>query len=431
MRLLRQKAYFCGVFEFPHNPTMRVPRLNASKDTSHRFPHAPADPLKWPAGCTPHRDGWVRWYAGRTIFVAGKRVPIADVEDIWIEKKREIDASERGKAYSPSVKNRTYREVAVEFITAMEHRQKTGKPRPLAVRTLHNYGSELTAFGKFIYDGQAIADLDITDANSPAVLAAYARVYGARKASGFDSIVTRISALFNWAADMEFIDRFRPGPGFQRPAKSELRDQRIDLAKTFAAIEVAKMYLKAPLMQKCWIALGVCAAFTNSDIATVTQDVVELNEGVIDFRRKKTGKVRRVIPLPSEVLAKIKAYARPEPSEPSLADRFFLTTGGGSYSTTKKNGPSCSVNRLFRKMMESAGVKLVKGRSFTGLRTTFYNLAPKGGEYELERKIIMGRAQGTVDLDSYLEDIGMDRLRHVVNHVWSQIQAEIQQLIKG
>jgi hypothetical protein len=51
------------------------------------------------------------------------------------------------------------------------------------------------------------------------------------------------------------------------------------------------------------------------------------------------------------------------------------------------------------------------------LRTTFYNACPR--DYELERKIIMGRAQGTVDYDSYLEGDGSDRLRELVDHVYS------------
>lgn len=408
---------------------MTFPQLNLSKGTPNRFPHAPVDPLKWPAGCCPHRDGWVRWYKGRTVFVCGKRTPLGDVEDAWIAKKGVIDASERGEVIIAQA-IRTYRQVASDFLAAMEHRCDTGKPRPLSRRMLHNYGVEVNALGIFVFDGIKVADLEIAAANRPEVLSAYARKYGARKASGFDSIVTRVGALFNWAVEMEYIDRFRPGPGFQRPPKREVRDQRIELEKSFNAKEVAKLFVKANITQKCWIGLGVSAGFTNADVATVSRSVVDLKSGVIDFRRRKTGKIRRVIPLPADILAAMKEYARPDPIDDAHADLFFLTNKGTPYSTTRSNGPSCTLSRLFRKLMEAAKVKLVKGRSFTGLRTTLYNLTPKGGEYDLERKIIMGRAQGSVDLDSYLEDVGMDRLKHLVNHVWHQVSVEIQHFTK-
>jgi len=383
---------------------------------------APEDPRDWPAGCSAHRDGWVRWYKNKTRFVCSKLTPIADVEDIWIALKHEIDGEGSGRTFA---RHRTYRQVLSEFLAAMEHRHKTGKPKPLSARMLHNYSVELNKFGSFVFEGFSVADREIGDANSPSIFAAYAQKFGAWKSSGYDSIISRVGALFNWAAEMEYIDRYRPGPTFQRPAKSEIRDDRIDLAKSFTVDEIAKMLLAANLTQTCWIYLGVCAGFTNSDVSTVTRSVIDLDTGVIDFRRKKTGKVRRVIPLPSEVVAKLKSYVRPEPASPEYADTFFLTTNGTPYSISKESGPSSTLNRLFRKLMISAGVPLVLNRSFTGLRTTFYNLAPKSAEWMLERQIVMGRAKGTVDLDHYLEDVGLDRVRHVVNHVWNQVSTSL------
>jgi integrase len=383
---------------------------------------APENPRKWPAGCTPHRDGWVRWYKGRCVFVAGKRTPLEKVEKKWEDKRDRIDAAERGEVAPVIPAVRTYRNVLSEFLAAMEHRHKTGKPKTLAARTLHNYTTELNRLGRFVHDGRKVADRSIDAANDPAILAAYARQYAGWKASGYDSIISRIGALFTWAVEMEYIERYRPGPGFQRPPKQDIRDERIGLSKSFAPGEVLALYEKTGNTGfRCWVALGVCAAFTNSDIATVPRQLIDLATGVIDFRRKKTGKVRRVIPLPADVVALLKSYQRPAAADEKWDDLFFLTENGTPYSRTRFNGPSCSLNRMFRKMMENAGITLRKGRSFTGLRTTFFNLCPKG--YSDERAIIMGRAKGTIDLDHYLEDVGMDRLRHVVNHVWGLISS--------
>jgi len=385
---------------------------------------------KWPANCTPTADGWVRWYKGRTRRVAPKSCPLAEIEDRWIAKKAAIDKAEKGEAPADADPVRTYRMVASEFLSVQEAR--IDAPRhAIRRRTYQNYAKEVNAFGAFVYEGVKVGDRDIRDLGPP-VFSAYARTYGSWKSSGFDSVVTRLSALFSWAEGMEYIDRFRPGPEFRRPAKANIRSERIDLAKSFTPTEAAKLYLAANHTVRCWVALGCCAAFNNSDIAHVSRTVTDLDAGVIDFRRRKTGKVRRVIPLPADVVVLLKQYGRPEPANPEAADLFFLTERTGlPYSrTASRDGaenPSCSISRLFAKLMEAAGVEHKKGRNFSGLRTTFYNLAPRSG-YDTERKVIMGRAQGTVDLDAYLEDVGLDRLKHVVDHVWGQVRMEIDRL---
>ncbi len=258
------------------------------------------------------------------------------------------------------------------------------------------------------------------DQVGPEQFTAFARKYQGWKSSGFDSLVTRLSAFFRWAVEMEYIDRYRPGPSFQRPAKQAIRDDRIKRRRSFSPVEVSKLYQAAGETMKCWIALGLCAAFTNSDVAHLTRSVVDLSTGIIDFRRRKTGLVRRVIPLPQEVANLLKLYKRPEGGN---SDRFFLTRRGREFDRTRQsNGkPTSNISRMFGKIVKATGIKECSdGRNFAGLRTSFYNLAPRDG-YDTERAIIMGHAHGRIDLDHYLEDVGIERLRHVVQFVWSQI----------
>ena len=40
----------------------------------------------------------------------------------------------------------------------------------------------------------------------------------------------------------------------------------------------------------------------NSEVANLTRDVIDLDTAVIDFKRRKTGKIRRACPLPAEVV---------------------------------------------------------------------------------------------------------------------------------
>ncbi len=372
----------------------------------------------WPAKCRPHRDGWVRWYKGQMRFVCSKNTPASEVEDKWIEKKTAVDGADQIASGAVSI---SYRQALSEFLTQCELRVRTRKPKPMSERTLHNYEEALNAFGAFVGGGTAL------DRIGPQQFSDYATKVAHLKASGFDSVVCRVGGLFRWAVKMEYIDKYRPGPVFQRPGKQAIRDDRIPRIRSFTADEIAVVWLAANNSIRCMIGLGICAAFINSDVSNLPRVCVDLSTGVVDFRRRKTGKIRRVCPLPDDVLFEMKRYIRPDPAEHAFADRFFLTRKGRPYSMTRKGDgkPTNTLSRIFAKLLESTEVSTVgDGRNFAGLRTTFYNLAPKSG-YETERMIIMGRAKGTVDLDHYLEDVGLERLRHVVTYVWSQISTSL------
>jgi len=376
---------------------------------------------------TIHRDGYLCWYRGKTRHACGRKTPPDQVEQVWRQRANEIDRIASIPASMRTPICRTYRQVLSEFL-AVQHSRIGAKKNRIEQRTFDNYTAALNRFGTFTVDGTAVADMEFSQIG-PREFSAYARSLSHYSASGFDSVVTLIGALFNWAAKMEYIDRYRPGPEFVRPAKADLRDDRMKIGKSFTPEQIARQYVAAGPAMRCMIALGICAAFNNSDIAHLTRDVIDLNTGIIDFRRRKVGKVRRVIPLPAAVTAILRKYKRPDPADDAYAGLFFLTRQGRPYSRTRTGkGPSCTLSRIYADLLTQLGMKKPKDRrSFSGLRTSFFNLAPRG-EWELERKVIMGRAQGSIDLDSYLEDVGMDRLEHVVNHVWGLVHSEIQKL---
>ena len=375
---------------------------------------------RWPAGCTPGKGGWYRWYAGKTRFVCSWKTPLHEIADIWTDLARRLD----GQPSIAEPAGKTYREVLGLFLAAQKSRIGAARNR-ISERTYHNYRDVLNRLGTMTVNGRKVADMPIRDIG-PEVFAAFAEQFAAWKASGFDSIVCRVGSMFRWAVEMEYLDRYRPGPQFQRPAKADLRHERIELAKSFTPDEIARLYVAAPPVMQCWIALGVCAAFTPSDIAHLPRECVAGN--LIDYRRRKTGKVRRVIPLPDDLVSLLASYQRPPAASDEWDGLYFLTRTGRPYASAKSRTgswqPSSSVSRLFAKLLKSTGLNTVKGRNFTGLRTTFFNLCPRSG-FDLERAIIMGRAKGTVDLDSYLEDVGEARIAEAVEHVWSQVRVSI------
>jgi integrase len=377
---------------------------------------------------TVQRDGYYRWYAGKARFACGRKTPPDEVEEQWEKKRQSIDRKAAGGS-SFDADAITYRQALSEFLKTQEARIGAPKKR-IAERTYHNYTKDLNEFGSFEVEGAAIADLKLKDIG-PRHFSAYAGKFKTWKASGFDSIVCRVSALFRWAAEMEYIDRFRPGPDFVRPAKQDIRDDRLSRERAYTAEEVAKLYHAANATMRCWIALGVCAGFSNSDIGHVTRSVLGVESGIIDFRRRKRGKIRRVVPLPDDVVIQLRNYVRPDPSEKAWGELFFITAKGNPYSHSR-NGfkPSDSVSRLFPRLITDAGIEKIHGRNFSGLRTTFANLAP-GNLYRDEIAIIMGHSKGTVFLDHYIEKVGYDRLKACVAHVWDLVLDELNKLRAG
>lgn len=361
--------------------------------------------------------GWVKKYRGRTVYCGGVDATADELVRTFAAKCDAIDGELC--VGNPG----SYREVLSEFLTAMQRRHETGKPRPLSARTLHNYTVVLNDFGKFVGGGKPIDAV-----NRPEIFARYAAGFSEWKNSGYDSVVSRVSALFRWAERMEYIDRFRPGPEFQRPAKAAIRDDRLLLSKSFTGEEFAKLYAAASIVMRCWLGLGLWCAMNNAEVAHLTLDVLDLDNAVIDFTRRKQGRIRRICPMPDLLVQDLRAYRRYEPAHADDAALVFITRSGNGYAGTRRRDgkPSDMISRMFRELMAGAGVELRHGRNFSGLRTTHFNLgAGAGADYDVERKIIFGRAQGSIDLDHYLEGVLHDRLRHVCSHVYAQFSSPL------
>lgn len=365
-------------------------------------------------GFTSHRDGYVKWYKGKTRFIAGKSTPIDQLDDVWGALKKLIDAGDAPARRRPGGLN--LRELSAAFFAHLDHRRATGRPKPISTRMVHNYKVDVNAFGAAVGGATLIAEID------PDHFAAFAATIAGQKASGYASKVSHVRALFNWAVKMEYLDRARFGPGFVVPSKQQIRDERIVKPKSFDAADVAKLIDGAGQALKSIILLGAVAAMTPGEIATLERGCVDLAAGVIDFRRRKTGRVRRVIPLPPDVAAELRRYVRPaEPLDPVDADLFFLTERGRPYARTRDCGPVNSISILFGRLADDVGVTAHGGgKGFTGLRTTFVNLAPPGTREEVE--LITGHALGTVLLDHYLERVGLAGLKRVTYHVWETIK---------
>lgn len=380
---------------------------------------------RWPAGFTPTKDGWVTWYNGRTRYVCGKNTPRKEVDDRWQAKKREIDAG--AAVAKPTANTITLREATSLFLADMRARVKDGKPRRLSKRSLHNYIVELNRFGKFI--GGDVRLSDITSERFNAFTDSLTSGKEKMRLATFDTVVVRVSTLFTWAVKRKFLKEVDLGVRFVRPSKQDMAEERMDRVRSFTPEEIGKLWGKANLTTRCWIALGLCCGFNNSDIGNLPRSAIDLDAGIIDFRRRKTGRKKRICPLPADVVRLLRSYEAPPPVAPEFADLFFRTRSGNPFVTSDNASgkPTDQIAYRFWKLVREAGVTEYgksDGRNFAGLRTTFGNLCPSGDKWEGARDIIMGHAKG-VFVESYLERIGTRNLFRLVNHVWKQIAKKL------
>jgi integrase len=177
---------------------------------------------------------------------------------------------------------------------------------------------------------------------------------------------------------------------------------------------------------KAMILLGVNCGMGNTDVAALTRNAVDLKKGLLEFPRPKTGVPRRAVLWKETVAALAEATAaRPKPKRPADADLYFVTKFGcpwvrvevpkHSAKTGKQAVVKDAVVLEFGKLMRATQTHLV-GRGFYALRHTFRTVADEVGDRRAV-DLIMGHENGQDISTQYVERIGDDRLRRVVEHV--------------
>ena len=76
--------------------------------------------------------------------------------------------------------------------------------------------------------------------------------------------------------------------------------------------------------------LALSGALDNADVAHLTFDVFSPDGMVLDYRRRKSGRVPRLIPLHSVAREWLDDYLaiRPKPADPAYEELVFLTPTG-------------------------------------------------------------------------------------------------------
>jgi integrase len=222
-----------------------------------------------------------------------------------------------------------------------------------------------------------------------------------------------LRGCFKYAYDSGTLDRpIRFGPAFKRTSKKPLRLHRAKQGpKLFTAEEVRRLIDAAGPSMRAMILLGINCGFGNADCGTLPLSAVDLEAGLIDYPRPKTGIQRRCALWPETVAAIREVLAhRPKPKRAEDAGFVFITKYGERWAKDDRNGP---LTWEMRKLLNRLGIN--GHRNFYTLRHTFRTVADEARDQPCV-DFTMGHEVPHMS-SVYRETISDARLRVVADHV--------------
>jgi len=230
--------------------------------------------------------------------------------------------------------------------------------------------------------------------------------------------VNRIRSVFKYGYEQYLIDKpVRYGQTFKRPSATVLRKDRNKKGpRMFEAEQIRDMLDATSRSIKAMILLGINCGFGNNDCATLPRDMLDLENGWVNFPRPKTGIQRRCPLWPETVSALKDAMAHmPSPKAEEDAGLVFITKYGMNWSDgTRRNPISAECGKLLRQLKMKR-----PGLGFYALRHTFQTIGEECRDLVAVRAI-MGHAPPSNDMSSlYREKMTDDRLQAVTDHIRS------------
>ena len=247
--------------------------------------------------------------------------------------------------------------------------------------------------------------------------------------------LTVIKGMFKHAYEIGLVENpMRYGKAFDKPSttlkrKTRQAAERQNGKRLFEASQIRDVLAAANMPLRAMILLGINGGFGNTDCARLPIEALDSGRTVIEFDRPKTG-VERTVPLWSDTVAVLgEALAnRPQPADEEAKRLVFLTTFGRPWvrenvHRTADNGiqkvvPVDAIRQEFDKLLRRLGFKR-KGIGFYTLRHTFRTWADEVPDQHAIHRIMGHTIPGMSGI--YVERIGLDRLRAVVNHVRSKL----------
>jgi integrase len=374
--------------------------------TTPAAPDKPAKPSKpYPDfPLFPHATGrWAKKIRGQLHYFG----PWSDPDGALTKYLEQKDALHAGRKPREATEGVTVKELCNQFLNAKHALVESGE---LANRSWQDYKAACDLIVSHFGKGRLVADLDPDD--FAGLRRKLAKKWGPVT---LGNVIQRVRVAFKFAWDNGLIDRpVRYGQGFKRPSRKVVR---IDRAKKgprlFAADEIRRLLAAAGTSMRAMILLGINGGFGNADCGRLPLSAVDLEAGMIDFPRPKTGIPRRC-PLWAETVQAIReaSAGRPGPKKEEHAGLVFITKYGLPWA---KDTADQTLAKEFGKLLKALHINGRKGLGFYTLRHTFRTVADESKDQPAV-DFIMGHEVPHMSA-VYRETISDARLRAVTDHV--------------
>jgi integrase len=379
---------------------------------------------------TPHNNGqWCKKIRGKLHFFGVWDNPEAALQK-YLCAAADLHAGRQPRPCTLSEEGPTVKQLCNHFLTYQHRRSQTGE---IGLRWFEDCRTVLESFTRFVGPGRLVSDLtpdDFLGYQQKLVRTGLTN----RKGMGVHALtrtITVVRGLFKYAYEMSLTAHpIRYGKAFERPSATRKRKSRraVELAngkRLLDASEVRTLLTAAQGTLRALILLGINGGFGNTDCSNLPISAVNWKEAVIEFDRPKTG-VERVVPLWPETLLALQEVltARPKPANKEINKMLFLTASGEALTrqrvhraedgSVEKIVTVDSVGDQFDRLLRELGLKR-KGIGFYTLHHTFRTWADEVRDQHAIHRIIGHTIPGMSGI--YVEEISLDRLRAVVDHV--------------
>jgi integrase len=390
---------------------------------------------------TAHPSGrWCKKHRGKSHYF-GK---LADWQAALAKYEREWPFIIKGREAPPEAAGEylTVANLADEFLNAKRLKMEAGE------LTLRSFGDYFATCKRIVehFGGDRRVD-DIRPAEFADCRAKLAKRYGV---VALKNEINRCRVVFRFASKHRLIDRpVDYGDGFNRPSAKTLRIARNDagprmfeshelrtildaLAGKPVMVDGKEKTVKADPGMRAMVLLACNTGFGQSDIAGLPLSALDLENGIVDFPRPKTG-VRRRVPLWSETVDALRTAiaVRPEAADAEDDGCVFLTCFGRRWVRVVPSGKDpdkvMALDALAKRFGRLLKTLKINGRNrlnFYAIRHTFQTI---GGEAKDPDAVssVMGHVDTSM-AGQYRERISDERLRAVVDVVRGWLWPELQ-----
>lgn len=387
---------------------------------------------------TPHNNGqWCKKIRGKIHFFGVWEDPDAALQN-YLRVAADLHAGREPPSVRLPAEGVTVKQVCNHYLTYQHRRSQGGE---IGHRWFEDCRRAVESFSSYVGRGRLLSDLSPNDFLRYRQKIVRSGLAGRKKGLGVHALtrtITIIKGMLKYAYEMGLIERpIRYGKAFDRPSATLVRKSRraADLAngkRLFREGQVKSLIDEAEGPLRAQILLGINGGFGNTDCGSLPTSAVDWDRGLIEFDRPKTG-AERVVPLWEETLEALRGVlaTRPRPSDGRDQHLLFLTATGKPWvrqnvHRTPDGGIEKvvhvdSIGAQFSCLLSDLSLKR-KGVGFYTLRHTFRTWADETGDQHAIHRIMGHAIPGMSGI--YVEEISLERMRAVVDHVRSKVFPE-------